>query len=86
MLYRQVKDTIILNGVNPVPDSYYKASSEHKAIYATPKARLDGDGSFWLANEVNAFIYPETLYLQVSEIGVLYLLLFKQFIFGKVSR
>ena len=83
MLYRQVLDTIIfhcpdltcdaeeplLNGVNPVPDSYFTASGELDARFSPSKARLNA-GYFWHPSEINWLVYPERMYLQVSDIYI----------------
>jgi len=36
----------LLEGSNPIPDSYFTASSEY-SYFAAYKARLDGSGGYW---------------------------------------
>ena len=57
----------LLDGTNPVPDSYFNASSEWSVDYAAHKARLGAD-SHWAPTDVDKDAELITLYLQVSKI------------------
>jgi len=54
----------LLNGANPVPDSYFTASSDYSASYAAPCARLYGTSSWWTPTVDESI--PVTFFLQVS--------------------
>jgi len=56
----------LLNGINPVPDSYFTASSIYGASYAAYKAHLDGGGGFWVASSAEKDAIPPTFFLQVN--------------------
>jgi len=51
-----------LNGVNPVPDSYFTASSEYQADWPAHAARLDGNSNAWGPIKSNR----DTCFLQVN--------------------
>jgi len=75
----------LLNGVNPVPDSYFSASSEYDGYHAAPNARLDGNDTWWASRIDDRTAIPLTMYLQVSKVCMTYLLLlFSQLIVTKV--
>ena len=58
----------LLNGVNPVPDSYFTATTEVSVDYAAHSARLDGDGFSWIPLAEERTAVPPTFYLQVSQV------------------
>ena len=68
-------DGPLLNGTLPVPDSFFTASSEYSATYAAHKARLDGSGSWWGPTVADKTAIPITVYLQVGQVYIKYLLL-----------
>jgi len=62
----------LLNGVNPVPDSYFTASSiydlgyeGYEDFYAAFMARLNV-GGHWRPSEAESVAIPPTLFLQVN--------------------
>jgi len=57
----------LLNGANPVPDSYFTASSEYSASYAAHLARLNGLTSFWSPLGAERDAIPPAMFLQVSQ-------------------
>jgi len=57
-----------LDGTNPVPDSYFTASSEYGASWAAPLARLDGGLAFWSPTGAEMMANPLTCFLQVNQI------------------
>jgi len=60
-------DEALLNGVNPVPDSYFIATSENVASRAAYYARMDGDSRWWVPTSTDASAIPLTMYLQVCK-------------------
>jgi len=56
----------LLNSVNPVPDSFFAASSEQSTDWKTPLARLDGGGYGWCADWAAVEATPPTFFIQAS--------------------
>jgi len=56
----------LLDGTNPVPDSYFTATSEWSGSYAAHKARV-GASNYWASTRADATTNPLTVYLQVSQ-------------------
>ena len=61
----------LLDGINPVPDSYFTATSEWDASYAANKARV-GANNNWASTLADAIINPPTVYLQVRQINIIH--------------
>jgi len=57
----------LLNGVNPVPDSYFTASTD-KIGYEAYRARLDGNNNWWSPKSSDINAIPPTLFVQVRQI------------------
>ena len=60
----------LLNGVSPVPDSYFTASSVQSATYAVYKARMDGGSGVWMPATTSSS------FLQVRRISIVCVILF----------
>jgi len=59
-------DEPLLDGTNPVPDSYFTASSEHHVENAAHRARLYSSAYGWVANAADRDAITPTLFLQAS--------------------
>jgi len=57
----------LLNGVNPVPNNYFTASSCY-SNYLPHWARLDGSSDKWYPSEAEFNAVPPTFFLQLSVI------------------
>ena len=53
----------LLDGTNPVPDTYFTASSEF--VYTAYMARLDGSVDYWCPTSAEMNVIPPTFFLQV---------------------
>jgi len=60
----------LLNGANPVPHSYFTASSEFGVGNDAYLARLDGSGSWWAPTNAERSAIPPTLFLQVKLVPI----------------
>jgi len=58
-------DGPLLTGANPVPDSYFTASSEYSATFAAYKARIGVTTTCWIATMAEIEAIPPSLYIQV---------------------
>ena len=64
----------LLDGVSPVPDSYFTASSEYDINHKAYFARLSDGGPGWLASDAEVNANPPTFYLQVCHVITSYLM------------
>ena len=62
-----VTEEPLLKGSNPIPDSYFTASSVY-SNFAAYTARMDGTADYWCSTTADRDASPPTLVLQVSQI------------------
>jgi len=55
----------LVDGTNPIPDSYMTATSEWSALYVAPMARMSSGGAWWAADAETLAPVPN-FYMQVS--------------------